>query len=152
MRYCILLLSFGLFVAASCANVGVPEPQRSEYVISTGAGFAMTPERGVYYGMTFEFRRAFANPIFVVALFENPADSLSPLRVEKTVDAETLDFTIQSPQLKVLKNNKRYIVELSLYQDDAHTQLIGQHRQEVLFSVPREYKPRLEQQFSIRIL
>ena len=152
MRRGFLLTLLGFLILASCRDTGAPRPNEADYVISTRAGFAMTPGRGVYYSMEFELRRTFAKAVFVVAIFENPADSSIPMRVGKTVDADMLAFVVESPKLNVLKNYKEYNVELLLYADSGHTEFLGRHRQKVLFSVSPEFTSRLEQQFSIRIL
>jgi hypothetical protein len=39
-----------------------------------------------------------------------------------------------------------------LYKDAAHTQLLGKHRQEVLFSISPGLKPQVEKEYSIRVL
>jgi hypothetical protein len=147
----IALLIALLLVAVGC-SVGPPRPNRSEFVISTGAGFLMTPDRGVMYGMNFELRRVMDKPVYVVARFENPEASSPPLRSDVTVEAGTLEFLVQSPRLTAITNNRRYMVDLTLYWDDAHTHAFATHRQEVLFSMPQEELWRIEKAYGIHIL
>lgn len=147
-----IMLVVTLLMAANGCTVGPPRPNRSEFVISTGAGFLMTPDRGVMYGMNFELRRIMDKPVYVVAEFENPEQGSPPLRTEVTVEAGTLEFLVQSRRLTVLKNYTRYSVSLALYWDEAHRHAFGRHRQEVLFSVPPEEIWRLEKAYGIRVL
>ena len=152
MRHTSAFLSLIFVLLVGCAPVRPPRPETSTYLVSAGAGFAMTPERGVYCSMGFKLRETFPSPIFVVAQFEDPANSSSRLRVEKTVEVGAVGFMLQSPPVRILTNNKLYAVDLFLYEDEAHMKLLGQHRQKVLFSIPSRYVSGIEQQFSIRIL
>jgi hypothetical protein len=69
-----------------------------------------------------------------------------------TVEAGTLEFLVQSPRLTAITNNRRYMVDLTLYWDDAHTHAFATHRQEVLFSMPQEELWRIEKAYGIHIL
>ncbi len=148
----VLSLSITLLSVVAGCSVGQPSPNRSEFVLSTGAGFLMTPEGGVTYGMAFELRRMLDRPVYVVAEFENPEHGSSPLRAELIVDTGKLEFLVKSPRLAVLKNNTRYAVSLTLYWDEAHRQEFAKHRQEVLFSVPPDEIWRIEKGYGIRVL
>jgi hypothetical protein len=150
-RHMLLLMAILLSVANGC-SVGQPRPNRSEFVLSTGAGFLMTPDRGVTYGMAFELRRLMDRPVYVVAEFENPEQGSPPLRTDMMVEAGKLEFLVKSPRLIVLKNNTRYSVSLNLYWDEAHRQQFAKHRQEVLFSVPPDEIWRIEKGYGIHVL
>jgi len=41
------------------------EPATSRYLQTIGAGFAMSPEDGVHYALTFEVREPFDRPVYV---------------------------------------------------------------------------------------
>jgi hypothetical protein len=85
-------------------------------------------------------------------LFENPEKDAPPLRANVTVEPGSLEFQIRSPRLTVLTNNRLYTVNLSLYSDGAHTQLLGVHRQQFLFSVPPDLELRIEREYGVRVL
>jgi hypothetical protein len=148
---CVLVVIILLAGGSGC-SVGLPRSNRSEFVISTGAGFLLTPDLGARYGMNFELRRIMDKPVYVVAEFENPEKGFPPLRSESVVEPGTLEFLVQSPRLTVLSNDARYSVRLTLYWDAAHTRLLGRHRQEVLFSLPQDQVSRVEEADGIRIL
>ena len=148
-------LLFILWVALCASSVGhaasQPKPAKSAYLITTGAGFAMSPEEGVRYGMNYKLRKVLNSPLYVVASFENPEDPSKPLETRITVEAGVMEFMIQSPRLSVISHDTRYSVELLLFKDPDHTQLLGTHRQEVLFSVPPQYEAIIEASYQVRI-
>jgi hypothetical protein len=128
-----------------------PEPNRSEYVISKAAGILFVPEGGAVYGMAFALTRLMERPVYVVALFENPENGAPPLRAETTIEPGNLEFLIKSPPLTVLTNHRLYTVSLSLYSDSLHTQLLGVHQQQVLFSIPPDLEIRVEKEYGVRV-
>jgi hypothetical protein len=101
--------------------------------------------------MNYELQTAPAEPLYVVAVFENPVDAANPLRTELVVEVGAKQFTVQSPAIKVITNGKNYEVLLKLYADKNHTQLLGTHKQSLLFNVPPESKATLEKQLNIQI-
>jgi hypothetical protein len=128
-----------------------PEPNRSEYVISKAAGILFVPEGGAVYGTAFALTRLMERPVYVVALFENPENGASPLRAETTIEPGNLEFLIKSPPLTILTNHRLYTVNLSLYSDSPHTQLLGVHQQQVLFSIPPDMEIRVEKEYGVRV-
>jgi hypothetical protein len=154
MRRNVAFLTALLVAANGCSlsPLRPPPPNRSEYVISKGGGFLFSPEGGVVYGTVFALNRLMDKPAYVVALFENPEDGAPPLRTEVTIEPGNLEFQVKSPRLTILTNNRLYSVNLSLYSDDAHTQLLGVHRQQFLFSVPLDLKLRIEKEYGVRVL
>jgi hypothetical protein len=128
-----------------------PKPAVSEYMRSTGAGFAMSPEDGIQYAMTFAIERPLGESIYVAVLFENPQKGGAPLRKDVTLASDAKEFSIKSDRLKALHNNKKYLVEVQLYSDESRSKLTSIHKQEVLFSVPRSLLDQFQQQYGIRI-
>jgi hypothetical protein len=152
-RHIVLLVA--LLIAANGCGVSplrTPPPNRSEYVTSKGGGFLFAPEGGAVYGTIFALNRLMDNPVYVVALFENPEKGAPPLRADVTIEPGNLEFQVKSPRLTMLTNNRLYAVSLSLYSDGAYTQLLGVHRQQFLFSVPPDLKLRIERQYGVRVL
>jgi hypothetical protein len=152
-RHVVLLLA-ALIAANGCSvsPARPPPPNRSEYVTSKGGGFLFAPEGGVVYGTIFALTRLMDKPVYVVALFENPESGAPPLRAQVTIEPGNLEFQVKSPRLIMLTNNRLYTVNLSLYLDDAHTQLLGVHRQQFLFSVPPDLELRIEREYGVRVL
>lgn len=151
-RHVVLLIA--LLVVANGCSVGasrLPKPNRSEYIVSKAAGFLFEPGGGVVYGTAFALTRLSDRPVYAVALFENPENGALPLRTEVTIQAGILEFQVKSPRLAVLTNNRLYTVNVSLYSDDAHTQVLGVHQQQVLFSVPPDLELRIEREYGIRV-
>jgi hypothetical protein len=150
-----MLLLAALLIAASGCTVNTPRspsPNRSQYVVSRGAGFLFTPEGGVVYGMTFELTQHLDQTVYAITLFENPEKRALPLRVEATIEPGNAEFQIKSPRLTTLTNNRLYMVHLSLYWDSAHAQPLGVHQQQVLFSVPPDLKLRIEREYGVTVL
>ncbi|MBV6422972.1 MAG: hypothetical protein NAOJABEB_00759 [Steroidobacteraceae bacterium] len=128
-----------------------PKPAKSKYLKTTGAGFLMSAGNGVQYGMNYELRKSLAEPLYIVATFDNPADATVPLRAEVVVQPGARDFQLQSPFITVITHDTKYKVVLELFSDAAHTQLIGTHEQLVLFSVPPAYEAMLEEKMGMQI-
>jgi hypothetical protein len=152
-RHLVLLLS--LLIVANGCDVNPPRqpaPNRSEFIISKGGGFLFAPDSGVVYGTIFALTRLMDRPVYVVALYENPDDGAPPLRAVVTIEPGIVEFQVKSPRLATLTNHRLYKVNLSLYSDDAHTQLLGVHQQQFLFSVPPDLELRIEREYGVKVL
>ena len=141
-----LLLSTTLCFAAS-----LPKPTKTEYLISTGAGFIMSKEEGAMYAMNYEVRKPFPGPVYCVALFESPIPRDAPLSKEFTVAPEAKDIELRSTGFHAIHNGHRYTVRLLLYLDAEHTKLLAEHDQGVLFSAPRGQLGQLRDQFGLDV-
>ena len=118
----LLAIAGALLVAITSAHgASPPKPTKSEYLVSTGAGFTLTRGEGLNYGMNYELRKQLAAPLFIVATFENPETDAPPLRPELVVDPGTKEFAVQSALIKVITHDKTYEVLLQLYADAEHT-------------------------------
>lgn len=148
----VAVLIVALVTAALAHAASQPRAAKSEYLITTGAGFVMTPEEGVRYGMNFAVRKKSPSTLYLKVLFENPEDAAAPLRTDQVLAPDVTEFIAQSPPLTVVRHDTRYKVEVLIYADEARSQLLGTHRQEVLFSVPPELEAHIEREYSIRIL
>lgn len=152
MRCFMAILASWLLIAPLTEAASTPKPTKSDYLVTTGAGFLMSAGEGLKYGMNYELRKDIAQPLYVIALFENPGDMAAPMRAELVVAAGSKDFQLQSPPFKTIRHDTKYEVVLQLYSDSEHTQLLGTHKQMVLFNVPPAYEAMLEDKMGIEIL
>jgi hypothetical protein len=141
-----LALVLLLLVAISASAAESPSPERSEYLLSRGAGFLMkigSPDFGARYGMTFEVIKRRRSSLYALVSFENPEDPEAPFVVEEFIARTQKEITPQSPPFFEARNNHVYTVTVELFSDAKHTQKVGEHRQGVLMSVDEELLPRL---------
>ena len=128
-----------------------PKPTKSEYLLSTGAGIALSVDDGARYGMNFAVLKDVPAPIYVTILFENPEKGGAPLRQDATLPAGATELVAKSERLPMVRNNKKYLVEVKLYSDEARAHLLGTHKQQVLFAVPKQLIQQIEQEFGTKI-
>ncbi|MFO1401705.1 MAG: hypothetical protein U1F30_10935 [Steroidobacteraceae bacterium] len=148
----VVLAFIGLLIAAGFASAASqPSASKTEYLVSTGAGFMLTGEKGVAYGMSFHVRKPFPGAIYCVALFENPAAPDAPLKKEFSVAADATEIQVQSDGMHVIQNDHRYMVRLMLYLDPGHASLLSEHDQEVLFSMPRNMLGILHDKYGVDV-
>jgi hypothetical protein len=150
--YRLVVLTIWLVLVNGCTTSlpREPEPNHSEYVISKAAGFLFVPAGGAVYGTVFALTRIMERPVYVVALFDNPEKGAPRLRAEAIIEPGNLEFLIKSPPLTVLTNHRLYTVNLSLYSDSSHMQLLGVHQQ-VLFSIPPDIEMRVEKEYGVKV-
>jgi len=149
-RHLRLFLPLLLILAGIAHALSPPKPSVSEYLRSTGAGFAMSREDGVQYAMLFAIEKPLGESIYATVLFENPEKGGAPLQKVVTLSADAKELSVKSDRLSVLHNNRKYLVEVRLYSDEGRARLTSTHRQEVLFSMPRKYLGQLEQEYGVR--
>jgi hypothetical protein len=149
MRNIAMLLS--ALMATVAHGASTPEPTRSEYLVTTAAGFLFDPDGGTHYALSFDILKTPASTLYVIVEFESTVDSGRPMVTEVVVQPGKQNFQTRSPSVHEIRNNRRYGVNLKLYSDAACTQLIGTHHQDVLFSVPRQMKPQVAEQFGVTI-
>jgi hypothetical protein len=140
-----------LFAAGFASAASQPGPNKTEYLVSTSAGFMLTGENGVAYGMSFHVRKPLPGPVYCVALFDNPAAPDAPLKREFSVAADATEVRVQSDGMHVIQNDHRYRVRLMLYLDPEHTTLLSEHDQEVLFSMPANMLGMLHDKYGIDV-
>jgi hypothetical protein len=143
------LLSFS--VATVALGASEPDSTRSEYLVTTSAGFLLEPGGGAHYGLSFSVVKPQGSRIYVIAEFENPEEASKPFATEIVLQADARTFRVQSPGIRVIQNNRRYGVTLKLYSDAACKNQLGTHHQEVLFSVPRRMKSAIAGQAALEI-
>jgi len=146
----VLTLALGVALAAPLL-ASEPRPTKSEFLVSTSAGFLFDEGRGAYYGMHYAVRKPFPGTVYGVALFDNPEDSAAPLRVETIIDPEAKDIQLQSPAVHVLTNGKLYNSQLMLYTDAEHTHLLSTHSQAVLFKVPMQLATQISVRYGVAV-
>ena len=152
MRHVLAIVAVYVLAVAPAYAASPPRPTKSEYLVTTSAGFAMSRGEGLRYTMNYELQKASTEPLYVIALFEIPEVATSPLRVELVVEAGTNEFTVQSPPIRVITHDTKYEASLELYADADHTQLLETHKQQLLFSVPPASEASMEEQAGIQIL
>jgi hypothetical protein len=147
-----------LFVAAALSMIlfgtgqaSPPPAATSEYLRSTGAGFAMNADHGVRYAMNFAVVKTLTAPLYVTVLFENTSGEGEPQSMESVLAVGATELVAKSERLSEIRNGRRYKVEVRLYADEERTELLGTHTQEVEFSAPREVAKQLSKQFGIQI-
>lgn len=150
MRFLIALVVL-LAVSTAALAASQPNPTRSEYLVSTGAGFMLSKEEGVSYGMDYDVIKPLPGQIFCVAIFESTDGKGAPLTKDLVVTAGAKAIQLQSPGSRVIKNNRRYLVKLMLYLDAEHTKLLSEHDQQVLFEYPRSMAKELSSQFGVEV-
>lgn len=151
MRFIFAVLAATIFAPVAAIAISQPSPTKSEYLISTGAGFGLEMGSGAYYGMIFAVQKPLPGTVYVIAVFDNPEAPGSPLHTEVVVQADAKEIKLQSPVIHVIRNNTRYKVLLTLFTDSDHKNLLTKHSQEVLFSVPRQLVPQLAGQYALNV-
>ena len=151
MRHVLAIVAVSVMAVAPTYAVSPPKSTKSEYLVTTSAGFVMSRGEGLRYTMNYELQKASTEPLYVIALFEIPEVATSPLRVELVVEAGTNEFTVQSPPIRVITHDTKYEASLELYADADHTQLLATHKQQLLFSVPPASEASMEEQAGIQI-
>jgi len=139
-----------LFCISSVA-LSTPEPTRSEYLLSTSASITFEEGVGAYYVMSFDVLKPPADAIYVVVRYENPEDRKAPLSDEVVIAPGANELQLHSAGFKVLRNRAEYRVELSLYADSGHSQLLGTHVQNVEFNVPRDMAAFIAKRYGVRV-
>jgi hypothetical protein len=150
MRIFLVILA-GFFIASAMLAASEPEPNKTEFLLTTGAGFQLSKEKGAVYGMSYQVRSAFPADIFGVALFEDPSDPDKPLKKEFKVAADAKEIRLQSQGLRTVQNDHVYSVKLMLYLDPEHTDLLSEHDQDVLFNVPEAMVDMVRENFGVDV-
>jgi len=149
VRKIALLLS--VLVATLAQGASPPGSSKSEYLVTTAAGFLFEPGGGAYYALSFDLLKSPRGTLYVIVDFENPEDSAKPMTTEVVVQPGKSSFQTRSPSVRAITNNRRYGVSLKLYADAACTQLVGTHHQEVLYSVPKQMRSQVAEQFGLTV-
>ena len=131
----IILSLIACLVLASCSTM--PDPAKSKYVTTEGAGFGMNSGE-IFYGITYTLNQTFTDKVYVTIEFENPSNPSQPYSIKKYIPVGVLSFPNESPKFNAIRNNTNYKVVLKLYSDSGHTQLFATHIDHVRFSVPTE--------------
>jgi hypothetical protein len=138
-------------ITSLCLAASPQKPTKTKYLLSTVAGFTMTETDGAVYSMAYEVREPLPAQVFVVVLFENPEAPKSPLRRELEVPADANVIQVQSPGIRVIRNDALYKVSLSIYLDPGHKNLLARHDQKVLFKMGKEMHGFLQQRYGLTV-
>ncbi len=98
--------------------------------------FTLQRNEGVLYSLTFQLQKELSSPVYVVARFENPSDKKAPMEVTLQLNPGEKELNAKSPTFRRIKNGKSYVVELLVYEDEAHAKLLSTHKQKLLFNMP----------------
>ena len=141
-----LLFAFILVVQSLAAFAGAPSATTSEYFKTTGGAFVFAVKDGKgtpMYAMTYRVIKKSDSTLFVTLEFENPEPGSKAIIVEKQIEPTDQELSVQSPALPGITNNKNYTVVLRAYTDEAHTNLVVTHIQQIQFSVGPQLLQRL---------
>lgn len=144
-----VMMALLLLAPVFCLAASEPKPTKSEYLLSTGAGFTLAEGEGARYAMDYVVRKKLPGQIFAVAIFENPESPGLLLRSELTISIEAKEISFQSPAFHSITNDQRYRVQLMLYLDAEHTKLLAEHDQDVRFKMPVGLLEQLRKQYSL---
>ncbi len=128
----IALISLNAFAAP-------PKPVESEYLLSTGGGFLISKERGVFYAMNFSIIKDLPVGYKLRFSFENPKKR-SPATVEiQKLEINSAKIVVQSASLDCIRNRKKYKVTVDIYTDESESVKLGSHSQKVEFNMPKDF-------------
>ena len=131
----IILSLIACLVLAACSTM--PDPAKSKYVTTEGAGFGIN-DGEVFYGITYTLNQTFADRVYISIEFENPSNPSQPYNIKKYIPVGISSFSNESPKFNAIRNNTNYKIVLKLYRDPEYTKLFATHIDHVRFSVPNE--------------
>ncbi|MCA9401060.1 MAG: hypothetical protein KC713_05500 [Candidatus Omnitrophica bacterium] len=131
----LFVISFLLSGCATLEKEGVltPQPTRSEYFHTMGAGFTLTARdpNSIKYIISLDVLKSREEDVFIEAQFENPSSPKTPIIVTYILQPEESSFTLQSPSVYGVKYYEGYVIDVFIYDDSTKTNLLGKHRQVV---------------------
>ncbi len=131
-----------LFLIAAVPAIACPappKPTQSEYLVTTGGGFQVTRNRGVYYSMSYRVIKDLPAGYRLVFTFENPRKGLPGIAKTQDLQVDGSEISVRSPYLECIRNRRKYRVSIDIYADDAQTEKIGRHVQKVEFNMPEAF-------------
>src|SRR5262245_23022194 len=134
MAACTLLVSH--------AAAKAPTPVESEWLVTTGGGFkvdgdVLHRDGRLRYLLQFRLRKPVTDTLYLTVDFENPLDRNLSLFTEYELLPGTTRFGVVSDMFAAIRVRDKYQVKLWIYADVERTQLLGTHKQWVLFDMPR---------------
>lgn len=131
----LLFLILGL-VGCSLNTSGtyLPNPSKGTNLTTTAGGF-ISDNGKLRYDLRFKFTRVYDFPVFLVAEFDNPADSSKPLMITSTIPASQEAFGVRSPGISKIENPANYTAKVFVYRDKSKQELLTQHSQTLLFKM-----------------
>lgn len=146
-KKCLLFFVVGLvlsFILPISVFAGMPEPTKTKYLKTVGAGFSIDRSAGaLYYAMNYQIKENLKSPMYVSIQFQNPGNENAPFILNAILKPNQKVFRIESPTFKKIKNKNSYEVLIKLFSDEQHKNLIGKHPQQVYFSIPEKAAPHL---------
>jgi hypothetical protein len=92
----------------------------------------------VKYGMNYRLRKDLSYPLYIRVEFENPEPGGDVLSSDVKMAPGQKDLLVESPVLPGIEDNRVYLTVLRAYRDQAKTDLVTEHVQEILFRMPEE--------------
>lgn len=136
MRTTIAILFFALLLQG-CLSFAPPKPMDSEYFSTMGGSFLLDGSF-VKYGMNYRLRKDLSYPLYIRVEFENPEPGGDVLSSDVKMAPGQKDLLVESPVLPGIEDNRVYLTVLRAYRDQAKTELVTEHAQEILFRMPEE--------------
>jgi len=134
------LLAAASLVFASSAFAEPPAATVSDYLVTESAGFVGDSNKGGGFGFSIILSAGslLTEKRYAVASFENPGGDDVQLEVPFDADPAQSSIVVNSPVIHRWKNNHRYGITIRVYEDEAHTVLLGTHVQELDFAIPEK--------------
>ena len=125
-----------VLILVGCGASTPPKPNTTGPIKTLGGGFLVS-DGTLRYGMTYQ-NVSFIDPTFARAEFESPIPDAAPLKVDIGKLDLSAQIIVQSSRFTKIKNHKNYWVMLYLYSDEAQSELVHEHKDQVQFSLPSE--------------
>ncbi len=130
------LIAISVALISLNASAAPPRPVESEYLLSTGGGFLITKDQGVFYGMNFSIIKELPVGYNLRFSFENPREKSPDIVETQKLVINGNEILVQSPYLECIRNRKKYKVVIDIYGDESESWKISTHTQKVEFNVP----------------
>jgi hypothetical protein len=139
MRHLLLILMS--LLTSSVVFAEPPTATKSDYLVTESAGFVGDSNKGG--GFKFSIMLAAGELLkekrYATASFENPEDENNAIVVDFEIDPTQSIFIVSSPDaIHRWKNNYRYTIQVSIFEDQGRTKLLGTHTQKLDFAIPQK--------------
>ena len=91
------LIAISIVLISMNAFASPPEPVESEYLLSTGGGFLITRDRGVFYAMNFSIIKDLPVGYKLRFSFENPRKRSPAILETQKLEIDGTEILVQSP-------------------------------------------------------
>jgi hypothetical protein len=151
MRIMLLFILYITLAALSgtafSAETGQPNLTKTTYFVTKSASFSINAN-GARYNATLALRIKPKYTMYATVRYENPADPSNPLLKDFTIARNEKLLNLQSDYIKRIQRNRLYLLSLTVYKDPARTELVSEHKQQVLFRA----EPELVKKFGLELI